>query len=187
MRSRNASAFTRMHVAFVAAALALVPAGLALNFYLPSQRLVRVLNSDVYLRGRDRSARVAGVYQIFTEDPDTKRQHVYHNEDTGWRFPFYFKFNSADLQSEAASIASGAAHDANYAVITSYGWRFNLLSIFPNAVSIRRASRDEAPVPWFNIAVLAALATGIAWVALRYRRWRRLWIAPPEAVRRVSQ
>ncbi len=47
MRSRNASAFTRMHVAFVAAALALVPAGLALNYYLPSQRLVRVLNSDV--------------------------------------------------------------------------------------------------------------------------------------------
>ncbi|MBI6815009.1 DUF1523 family protein, partial [Pseudomonas amygdali] len=41
------------------------------------------------------------VYFINTEDPDTKKVVVYRNEDTGWSFPWYFKFDSADIQAKA--------------------------------------------------------------------------------------
>lgn len=170
-----------------AAVIVMAPIGLALDFYLPTYRLVRVLNSDVYLQGRGKKDRTTGVYQIFTEDPDARRQHVYHNEDTGWGFPFYFKFNSADVQSTAASIASDASRDGNYALVTSYGWRVNLLSMFPNVTATRRVPRGYVSIPWFNIAFFTVLAAAIVWLAYLYRRWRHLRIAPPEAARRIPQ
>lgn len=188
MRIRAPRSKASRRIALAAAAMIIMaPIGLALDFYLPSHRLVRVLNSDVYLQGRGKKDRTTGVYQIFTEDPDTRRQHVYHNEDTGWGFPFYFKFNSADVQSTAASIATDASQDGNYALVTSYGWRVNLLSMFPNVTAIRRVPRGYVPVPWFNIAFFAALAAVTVWLAYLYRRWCRLRIAPPEAVRRIPQ
>ncbi|MCK2055272.1 DUF1523 family protein [Methylobacterium sp. 37f] len=170
-----------------AAAIVLVPLGLVLDFYLPSHRVVRVLNSDVYLWGRGKNERATGVYQIFTEDPGTRRQHVYHNEDTGWGFPFYFKFDAADIQSAASSIAAESTQDSNYALITSYGWRVTLLSMFPNVTAIHRVQRSYVPVPWFNIAFITAFAAAIVWFAYFYCRWSHLRTAPPESVRRTPQ
>lgn len=165
----------------------LLPAGLLLNFYLPNHRVVRIVSADVLPYSQDKRAErhVTGVYQIFTEDPETRRQHVYHNEDTGWSFPWYFKFNSADIQSAATSIAGDASKDENYALITSYGWRVNLFSMFPNVTAIRRVPKDYVAVPWFNIAFFAVAAFVIGWMALLVRRWRRSRIAPPSAVNRV--
>jgi len=48
-------------------------------------------------------------FYVFAEDVETKKPRVFRNEDTGWGFPFYFKFNSADLQAVAQSIAASAA------------------------------------------------------------------------------
>lgn len=172
----------------VAVLLLLLPVGLALNFYLPSQRVVRVLNPDVYFqnRGGKNAQAMSGVYQVFAEDPDTRKQRVYHNEDTGWGFPWYFKFNSADIQSAVTSIAADAGKDENYAVITSYGWRINMLSMFPNVTSIRKVPKDYAPVPWFNIVFFSVVAFVIGWIAFLVRRWRRARVAPPAAVNRVA-
>ena len=77
---------------------------------------------------------------------------VYRNEDTGWSFPFYLKFDSSDLSAKAESMAD---QDDTWVAVTHYGWRIRLFSIFPNATKIKQvAGPDTLLIPWFNIAFL---------------------------------
>ena len=60
-----------------------------------------------------------------------------------------------------------------WAVIRHYGWRNELISIYPNAISVRPvAGPDVTIVPWLNIIILVSLAA-IFW-AVRVR-WLRFW------------
>ena len=99
---------------------------------------------------------------------------VYRNEDSGWIWPPYFKFDSADLQAEAAANISPPGQE-NWVVITHYGWRNRFLSIYPNAVGIRAVDGpDVRVIPWFNIFFfvflgLAALFVRAAWLQFRER------------------
>ena len=93
------------------------------------------------------------------------RPMVYRNEDTGWRWPPYFKFDTASLQTEADDLKSNA-EAPKWAVITHYGWRNELLSIFPNAVAVRPVEGpDVTIIPWFNIFffVFLGLVTLLLW------------------------
>ena len=82
---------------------------------------------------------------------------VYRNEDTGWGWPPYFKFDTASLQTEADDLKS-SAEAPKWAVVTHYGWRNELISIFPNAVGIRAVDApDVTIIPWFNIFFFVAL------------------------------
>ncbi|MCC7321439.1 MAG: DUF1523 family protein [Rubellimicrobium sp.] len=120
---------------------------------------------------------------------------VYRNEDTGWGWPPYFKFDSADVQAQAQGLAQSAG-DPRWVVITHYGWRNRLLSIYPNVTAIRpipdpRPASDRATppdyriVPWFNIGFFIAL--GLIVLGLRrgwnrlLRRFRRSPAASPDA------
>lgn len=90
---------------------------------------------------------------------------VYRNEDSGWIWPPYFKFDSSDLQAEAASLVSTAA-EPQWVVITHYGWRNRFFSIYPNAVGIRPVDGpDVRIIPWFNIGFFIFLI--VAWLFLR--------------------
>ncbi len=83
---------------------------------------------------------------------------VYRNEDTGWIWPPYFKFDSSNLQAQAQDLQSTAAAP-QWTVMTHYGWRIPFLSIYPNAVAIRAvAGPDVTIVPWINIVILSFLA-----------------------------
>ena len=96
---------------------------------------------------------------------------VYRNQDTGWSWPFYFKFDTANLQTEAADGVSTSDAPEWYAV-RHYGWRITWLGdgIFPNALSMKPVSSpDERLIPWFNIIFLTVLA--IVWITL-WRLWR---------------
>lgn len=105
---------------------------------------------------------------IETIRPDG-RPMVYRNEDTGWGWPPYFKFDSYNLQTEASDLRSTSA-DPQWVVITHYGWRNEFLTIFPNAVSVRPAEGpDERIIPWVNIVILTLLA--VAAIVLR-----RMWL-----------
>lgn len=96
------------------------------------------------------------------------RPMVYRNEDTGWRWPPYFKFNTASLQTQADDLKS-TVEAPKWAVITHYGWRNQLISIFPNAVSIRPVDGpDVTIIPWFNIFFFVFL--GLV-VLLLWRMW----------------
>jgi hypothetical protein len=78
----------------------------------------------------------------------------YRNEDTGWGWPPYFKFDTSSLYTEANDAESDKAAPEWYA-ITHYGWRNELLSIFPNAIAIKPvAGPDASIVPWVNILIL---------------------------------
>ena len=100
---------------------------------------------------------------------------VYRNEDTGWIWPPYFKFDSSDLQAEAASLARGD----EWAVITHYGWRIRWASIYPNAVAVRPVSGpDVTIIPWFNIFFFIALAAGLLFMRAMWRQFRERSIDP---------
>ena len=79
---------------------------------------------------------------------------VYRNEDTGWRWPPYFKFDTANLYTEANDVKS-TKDDPDWVMVTHYGWRNEFMSIFPNAVIIRHVEGpDVRIIPWFNIIFL---------------------------------
>ena len=75
---------------------------------------------------------------------------VYRNEDTGWGWPFYFKFDTANLYTEANdAISTKAAPE--WVSIMHYGWRNEFLSIFPNAISIKQVEGpDHQVINWFK-------------------------------------
>ena len=98
---------------------------------------------------------------------------VYRNEDTGWRWPPYFKFDTADLQTEAADAIS-TKDDPQWYAMTHYGWRSNFLSAFPNAVKLRPVeSPDVTLIPWFNIVFIIVLLAVFRAIQVRVRRWWR--------------
>ncbi len=103
---------------------------------------------------------------------------VYRNEDTGWIYPPYFKFDSADLQAEAGAAIS-TAEPYDWVVITHYGWRIRWLSIYPNAVSIRPAPSEEyRPIPWGNIIIYIALIAGALFLRAMWRQFRERTLDP---------
>ncbi|MBK5415378.1 DUF1523 family protein [Pseudomonas sp. TH31] len=107
------------------------------------------------------------VYFINTEDPDTKKVVVYRNEDTGWSFPWYLKFDSADEQAKA----QGYSRDAQQlALIRYYGWRIQILSVFPNITHIEATTSREQPFPWFNTIFFAVTTVLVLIVAIIVRR-----------------
>lgn len=98
---------------------------------------------------------------------------VYRNEDTGWVWPPYFKYDSSNLQAEATNLIS--ADDApQWVVVTHYGWRTPLFSIYPNAVKVKAvAGPDVRIIPWVNIVILALLAMGAVFVMRMWRQFRQ--------------
>ncbi|RLL72761.1 MULTISPECIES: DUF1523 family protein [Paenirhodobacter] len=103
---------------------------------------------------------------------------VYRNEDTGWRWPPYFKFDTATLQTQADDLRS-TAEAPKWAVVTHYGWRNQFLSIFPNAVGIRPvAGPDVRIIPWVNIVILGGLLVLILLIRAMWRQFRERTIEP---------
>jgi hypothetical protein len=97
----------------------------------------------------------------------------FRNEDTGFGFPWYFKFDSATLHNQAQEAVS-TAEAPKWMVIRYYGWRLPFVSMFPNAISMRPAeSRDMTLIPWFNIVLLTALIALVWATGARLRRWRQ--------------
>lgn len=94
---------------------------------------------------------------------------VYRNEDTGWVWPPYFKYDSANLQAEAANLKSTKAAPI-WVSVTHYGWRLPILSIYPNVVSVREvAGPDVRIIPYVNILLLIIFAFAAFMI-------RRMWL-----------
>jgi len=155
--------------------IALIAFAAFLHWTLPSRDIVRILGTEV-VRSTVQVTNAAGDEVNRTRDVryinavDTSgRTRVYRNEDTGWGWPPYFKFNSADLTARAENAAS--TEDApRWMIVTHYGWRIQLLSTFPNAVRITPAEGpDQLLIPWFNMSVVAILLAigGFVWWRVR--------------------
>jgi hypothetical protein len=91
---------------------------------------------------------------------------VYRNEDTGWGWPPYFKFDTSNLQTEATDLKS-VKETPQWVKVRHYGWRNEFFSIYPNAVAVKAVDGpDVTIIPWFNIVFLILLAL----IALRIYR-----------------
>jgi hypothetical protein len=109
---------------------------------------------------------------------------VYRNEDTGWIYPPYFKFDSSDLQAEAAASIS-TTQPYEWAVVTHYGWRLRWASIYPNAVSIRvievpegQLPEEYRPFPWVNLIIYAIMIAGLLFLRAMWRQFRERTVDP---------
>lgn len=158
--------------------------GAFLHYTLPQRDIVRIVSVESRLTevgglngfffaqrdsGTAQATAMRDLRLISTIRPDG-RPLVYRNEDTGVLWPPYFKFDSEDLQAEASNLTSTEA-TPQWVAITHYGWRSNLISIYPNAISIRPvAGPDVALFPWLNIIILIGLVI-LALVA--WRIWER--------------
>ena len=156
-----------------------------LHYTLPQRDIVRVVstyeerqdfgtNSIFWSSGSAGTASAPNRDVLFIQTVKANgKVMVYRNEDTGWGWPPYFKFSTANLQTEAADAVSTKDEPEWYAM-RHYGWRNELISIFPNAVSLKPvAGPDVTLIPWFNIVFLIVLAALVRTVQVRVRRWWR--------------
>jgi hypothetical protein len=154
--------------------LPLILFGCLLHYYLPQRDIVQIVNADV--KRMD-----VGGFVWFWDQPDAntrnnetrdvrfintmgknKKPKVYRNEDTNWRWPPYFKFDSADLNAKAQSIGK---QDDTWVAISHYGWRIKMFSAFPNAYKIKPVEGPNVIlIPWFNIFFLFLLGLLFAWI-----------------------
>lgn len=84
---------------------------------------------------------------------------VFRNEDTGWGWPPYLKFDSADLTAKAQAFAADQARP--WVLVKYYGWRIKVFSMFPNVVSLKSVDRDYSHFPLFNIVFFVLLVTAV--------------------------
>ena len=167
--------------------------GAVLHYALPQRDIVYIQGTEIIRQDFSRWNRI--FYARADSGNDTMRTDrdlrlinatrangdviVYRNEDTGFGWPFYFKVNSANLQAEAQGAISTRANPEWY-LMRHYGWRNELLSIYPNAVSLRPIAGPEAgkPIPWLTYIILLVLAA--IWYALwvRWRRFRQARLDP---------
>ncbi|MGL2848032.1 DUF1523 family protein [Helicobacter pylori] len=106
-------------------------------------------NKEVKTLARD-------VYFVQTYDPkDQKSVTVYRNEDTRFGFPFYFKFNSADISALAQSLVNQQVE------VQYYGWRINLFNMFPNVIFLKPLKEGaEMSKPIFSWILYTLLLVG---------------------------
>ena len=158
--------------------------GAVLHYTLPQRDIVRIVETEVerqdfgvnslFWASADSGSAAAPVsrdVRFIRTVQDNGDVMVYRNEDTGWIWPPYFKFDSSDLQAEAANLIS-TKDTPQWLIVRHYGWRSNWLTIFPNAISVRPIEDPEIQlIPWFNIIFLVILLALIRAVQVRVRRW----------------
>jgi hypothetical protein len=137
-----------------------------LHYSLPGREIVRITGQEVKRhdteitddQGRTQVL-TRDVNRIFAVTPDG-RAVTYRNEDTDWGWPPYFKFDTADIAAEAANYVS-SEENPRWVVVTHYGWRLEIFSMFKNLVGIRPAEGPDQPLyPWFNAIVVGVLVIG---------------------------
>lgn len=176
--------------------------GVILHYALPQHDIVRVVNTyqerqDLndwtrifWARPDDQSATLVNRDVQFIQTVkkktfllgfvprDATEVMVYRNEDTGWSWPFYFKFDTASLQTEADDLRS-TPEQPKWAVMTHYGWRNEYFSAFPNAIAIRPVEGpDVRIIPWFNIFFFGFLIAAIVFIRAMWMQFRERSIDP---------
>lgn len=162
-----------------------------LHYTLPQYDVVRIVNTY------EERQELSDWTRMFWSTPDSQSQAlinrdvqfiqafrangdaiVYRNEDTGWNWPPYFKFDTANLYTEANDAIS-SKDDPEWVAVLHYGWRNEFLSVFPNAISIRPAAGPgDKPLNWVAYGILILLLAVFWALYVRWRRFRRNRIDP---------
>lgn len=164
--------------------------GAIMHYSLPRHDVVRVSGVEVRLetfginrfffsspppgmgRGEARDMRYI---ETFTPQG---RERVFRNEDTGWGWPPYFKFDAADLHARTRNDVS-SQDDPRWMAVTYYGFRSLLFSIYPNVIRMQPVdSPDHSVIPWSRIIGFTALFAFGTWLWLTLRRFRERKVDP---------
>jgi hypothetical protein len=161
------------------------------HYTLPQRDIVRIVgvrqepmslgweNRIFYARSdagmAESDTRTIKLIDAFTADGAAR---VYRNEDTGWGWPPYFKLDSQNVQAIAQDQTSTEAAP-KWVAITHYGWRSELITIFPNAVSIIPVDDENVRlIPWVNIILLTFLAFGVFMIRKMWLQFRERMVDP---------
>jgi hypothetical protein len=149
-----------------------------LNYFLPDRDIVRIVGTDIKRFDISSDAPGWDKTDIGTRDVGTRDVRlinavrpngntiVFRNEDTGWGFPPYFKFDSGDVTTRAQELANV---DDQWVAVRHYGWRIKMFSISPNVTSIKRVEGPNVRlIPWFNIVFIGLLL--LLWFLI----WRKI-------------
>lgn len=159
----------------------LLAMGATLHFFLPKHEVVVINGVEVKRMDADgviNSQNMADgptkdIYFINTGEPDNPIDvSVFRNVDTAFGFPWYFKFDSADVQAKAQQLSR---EENQLALIQYYGWRIRLISTFPNIISVEATNTLEEPFPVFNVIFLLFLLilAGLAYWKINTWKHRR--------------
>jgi hypothetical protein len=122
---------------------------LVVNYSFPHYDSVFITGGDVKRMDKDgiidaknpADGPTRDVYFIYTKSPQNPdKVMAYRNEDTAWGFPFYFKFNSADVQAKA----QGFTNSDRNVTIKYYGYRISMLNEFRNVISLKESGTDTS-------------------------------------------
>ena len=155
---------------------------IVLHYNLPRTQVMQIIGTDVKRldsadKGKTDGARqvqgkkgvvVSRDVRFVNAVSQSGKAEVFRNEDTGWGWPPYFKFNSADITAQAQSFTT--AEEKTWILVKYYGWRIHIFDIFPNVTSLKQVTRDYTHIPWFNIVFLGLLGAGGYYAVCRFRR-----------------
>jgi len=151
------------------------------HYSLPGRDIVQIVGTDV-TRKDTRDSKQPGansttrdVRFINTVRPNGKVS-VYRNEDTGWGWPPYFKFDSGNITAQAQAYAR---QENLWVAVTHYGWRLEFFSVYPNAVKIALVDGPDARlIPWFNIAFFVVVSLLLIFIFRAILAFKRRRIDP---------
>jgi len=168
--------------------------GLFLHYTLPQRDVVQIINTynkntpiggnwmfysiEDTGTGVETTATIRDIRFIDAVYPDGTSVMVYRNEDTGWFWPPYFKWDSSTLQAEAQNLKSEKASQ-QWVAVTHYGWRLPIFSIFPNALNVTAVEGpDVTLIPWVNIIILTFLAFAVFMIRMMWLQFRERMVDP---------
>ena len=168
--------------------------GLFLHYTLPQRDVVQIINTynkntpiggnwlfysiEDTGTGVETTATIRDIRFIDAVYPDGTSVVVYRNEDTGWFWPPYFKWDSSTLQAEAQNLKSEKT-SPQWVAVTHYGWRLPIFSIFPNALHVTAVEGpDVRLIPWVNIIILTFLAFGVFMIRRMWLQFRERMVDP---------
>ncbi|MDJ0871883.1 MAG: DUF1523 family protein [Gammaproteobacteria bacterium] len=140
-----------------------------LHYNLPRTDVVQIKGTDVKRLDRRHSGDVTKTRDVRYLSTVTRKDkvRVFRNEDTGWGWPPYLKFDSADLTARAQLLVQDP--EKPWVRVRYYGWRIKVLTLFPNAVSLKVVDKNYTHLPIFNIVFVAVLIVVgvVVWLSLR--------------------
>ena len=153
------------------------------HYSLPSRDVVQIVGTEVNRIDVDDNSWFWASKDVGTQTGTTTRDvrfinaqyengnpRVYRNEDTGWSWPPYLKFDSGNLQAQAQGFAKA---DGKWVAVSHYGWRIPLISLYPNAYKMKEVEGPNVRlIPWFNIIFLIVVFLIAFAIWRRVDRWK---------------
>lgn len=141
-------------------------AAAGLHYAIPRVSTAQIVGVEV--KRVDAETGTRDVYLIQAQDPETQRVRVFRNEDA----LLYLKLSSADLQARATALSRG--EELRTAAIRHYGWRIPVLSVFPNALSLKEVEPGYRHRPVLWPLMLVTLGVGAGFVTWRLRKRKKV-------------